>query len=384
MRPWTFTPKGPSTALTLGAAAARGVNDAAKNYMQARNQRMMMQYHQQMAQNQQILNQAKAKDLAARTAGGSWQDMQLLQAMSNHPDGKFSKGELKPLIQDRVEKFLDTAPVEMKQQLRQQFETDIQNGKMPSQIASGINFNANQLRSFGAMNTVQGHQTVAGIQAKGKTDAAQIYGDTRTYVADQGYQGKVDAAKITGATHGTVDQKANINLMNGINSQIKQVNAAKLALDKPPLPGAIPMDDATKTTLGAKYDQQLSGLHDQLMDVHTRISSGLQTAPQTSGGQPTQAPQAAQGPKEIPAAQWQTAKHGDVLVKPDGTKGTLQIDSNGKPTVVPINQQAAPQQAVPQQQQIAPPAPQMPQAAPNGGGSGGDQGYPVQIAPGSN
>lgn len=378
MRPIQFQRLAPSTGLTIGAAAANGLNTALQNIAKMRMQRSQMAYHQAMSQGMNAFRNAQAEALRDKYQSANLSKVQLTAALLDHSKNGglagISAKNLESLQKDAMKDYLQNANPDDMQKLLTNIHTSSAQHQLAPEVSGQVgNLNVNEQGMLKSMLGGQTKENVAGTQAGARLGAAQTYADSREYVADQGKAGRIGAAQISANGRTNPGTRADLQSMRDVAKQMEQTSASLAALDKPTPMGAIPLDDATKANLKQKYTQDLSNYHQQYQEIHDRITGNGQkaqpsgqAAPQGQQGasqpfqngsgplaMPGSTPQAAQ-PRVLSSNQWQSAQPGDYVASPKGGYHKALGGGNFDPT--PIQQvPGAPSSQAPS---VGPPAPQ--------------------------
>ena len=374
----------------MGASIANGVNQAMKNYMQMKQMRMQMQYKQQMAESIARYHDTMAQNQrdfqAAKTAQVNTGKVHAAYLMDKY-------GITDGMTEDTIKGVLKNAsPQDVNAVTNWAHQRALDGQPMNPDL------NMNENRAYQNEVTNATRQTIGQGNNDARRYAADEYGTTRLGVADKGLQGKKYAADAAATKAGTPDTKADLKQLNDISGQMKQYTNAKLALDKPPAPGALPMDDTTKANLAKSYDDKIMDLHGQYQQVHDRISNPHQQpaaaaapAQPAAGAQqpfyptPTGAPpapgQSAGTKAALPWNDRSKANVGDQVTTPQGVMTVGGKNPDG--TLMFARPQANPATGVqgqPPAQPQAQPQAVPPQGAPPVGAASGFP--PVTIAPG--
>lgn len=348
MRPLRFPQVALNSGLATGSAVAQGLNQAMANYMKMKMQKTQMANQAAQIQamagyrnSQSQLNQSKA-------AGTSLADIQLLQAVAK--GGHLDPAVIRPAMKDRVQTFLDNAPLDQKVALTKHINDQMDAGKIPDEVSNQVNFEPNTMNLFKAA----GQQN----SMENRTQAIQAGMTARTQAVQQG-----QAARTASMASNRLSpaQKGDMESMNNYTSQMKQIHQNMMGLDKVGPTGMPLYDDATKQRMQESYQSDLSDLNEKYSQAQSRVtgqqrSMSFPGSPQASkSGQPSQtgvppllAPNLSSGnqqqgqspaPQIISADKWTQANPGQIVAHPTGqgylvrAPGTHQ---DGSPNFSPV------------------------------------------------
>lgn len=353
MRPLQFPRLAPNTGLTLGNAAASGLNNAMNNFYKMKMQQNQMQLNkahmaamQQQAQGMAAWRQAQAESLRQKSMGAEIEKVQLYQSMkkAKDPNGDpiFDPGTLKKFESKHLDEAVSMMNPQERQAAIQRFNSDAEQGKMSPEFQQYTNLNPSEAqlysKGYSADTSAAARKSVATTQAGARVQSAQISADAKPSPGD----------------------RADFQSMKDLAGQMKQTSNNLASLDKPPAFGAIPIDDSTKSALKQKYTSDLADLHQQYLGLHNKLSSGdTQTPAQGNQSQNQQQP-----PKVFPWDQRAQAGVGDYVAHPNGQGFGVVTgkDSSGLQFSPQIQSSPPPTSSQPASQAQPPMAPSQPTA----------------------
>lgn len=371
MRPYRFPQMAPNTGLVVGSAVANGLNNALRNYAQMRMQKAQMQARQQQAQGMMEWRKAQAESLRQKSMSADMAKLDMLTSASKA--GQYNPAAVKKFETQYMGSVLDKMTPEEAQSAKQRFDKMAEQGQLAPEFSPYTSLNPNETKLYGQMAGNQTKENVAGTQAGARVNAAQIYGDTRENVANIGAGARVDAAKIAAGSKPSLANRADMQSMKDVNSQILKTQASLSALDKPPPFGMPPMDDAAKATLRNKYTQDIVDLHGQYQTIHGRLSGGAGAAQPPAASPQPGAGAAQSSARTLPWEQRTQANVGDTVMSPRGPHVVAGKDPSGALLYAPVPQAApapgaAPPASAPAPAGFPPPAPSGIQIVPSAPG----------------
>lgn len=350
-----FAPYAPNKGLTIASGAVNGLNNAMKSYMD-------MHFRKMQLENQRIRNSQMGQYYQARAAALNRTNMnadsarvQFAHDYASYLNQKGNPDAAKSVLkaaQPMVDKIVQGMPADQAAQYRQKIQAEI-NNQQPLEPEM-TTLNPAEQKLYGQSFTNDTRMGVAQTNAGARVGAAQIYGDTRTYVADQGLAGKKYSADASGHS----------SAMKDVTAQLNQVTKSL----SPNNPFSQNLDPETRKHLEGVRDD-LTQQYLQLSNTDPKQFGKAQPAAGANGGANAPAqngPGASPAPKFTPPPgsnivdlkDWQKADKGAYVQHPDGS----WWQSQGGGAFMPASQSAPAAAATPQAP--APQAPSAPQAAP--------------------
>lgn len=369
-RPITFAPYAPNKGLTIANGAMSGLNNALSTYANMSMRKQQMQIQQQRNQAQGEYYKARAAMLNRQNMSADASRVQFAHDYAKYLSDSGNKDAAKAVIkssQPMVDKLIQGMPPDQADAYRKQIQSEIQSGQPVKEFSGQTDLNPAEQKMYGQMFTNDTKTGVAQTAAGARVQSAQIYGDTRDYVADQGLQGRQYAAdKSVQRTDLAGKYRDHASAMKDVTAQINQTAKAM----SPNNPFSAQLDPEAKQHLQNRMDD-LQGQYVQLSNMDPKQWGKGQPA---AGAQPNSTAPAApppQGPKTYSASDWQKAQKGDIVVHGDGTKYQSLGDGNFIPA--PSTPGAVPAPAAPAMPSapLAPPPAAAPVPAPAPAPTGG-------------